>query len=95
MHNFLCAYLMCAKILDVNENSSLEEITKSYRLLAKKLHPDMYVNVDSSQKQKITQLFQIVTYSFNLLKDTDRRREYDKELELKKSPDKIYQDFFY
>lgn len=77
------------KILGVNENSSLDEITKSYRLLAKKLHPDMYISVDSVEKQKINQLFQIVTYSFNLLKDAAKRQDYNKELELKKSPNKV------
>lgn len=68
------------KILGVKDFSSIEEITKEYRGLAKKLHPDMYPNVDGVEKTKITEIFRKVNYAFNELRDVETKKRYDKEL---------------
>ncbi len=77
------------KVLGVSQNSSLDEIAREYRHLAKKLHPDMHPKFISSEKEKLSQLFQIITFSFNLLKDDQKRLAFDRELELKNTPFQI------
>lgn len=72
------------KVLGVNENSSLDDITREYRSLAKKFHPDMHPTLNIVDKQKLGQLFQLVNASFNILKDQDKRSSFDKDLEFKR-----------
>jgi curved DNA-binding protein CbpA len=73
------------KILGLNEFSSLEEITKEYRFLAKKLHPDIYPKSSPEEKKEISKLFQKISHAFNELKDPEKKKSYDNELSLKNS----------
>lgn len=77
------------KILGVNESSSLEVITKEYRLLAKKLHPDVYPNSTPDEKQRISQVFQKITHAFNFLKDAEKKNSYDRELSLQRAKSEV------
>lgn len=57
------------KILEVSENSSLDEIKKSYRNLSKKYHPD--VNPDGSEK------FKEIAEAYETLGDPQKKASYD------------------
>lgn len=57
------------KILEVQENSTEEEIKKSYRRLSKKYHPDL--NPEGSDK------FRDVLEAYEVLIDANKRKEYD------------------
>lgn len=57
------------KILEVNENSTIEEIKKNYRILSKKYHPD--VNPDGTEK------FKEISEAYDVLSDTNKRSQYD------------------
>jgi molecular chaperone DnaJ len=56
------------KTLNLNKNSSLEEIKISYKQLAKQYHPD---------KGGSTEKFQEIQIAYETLSDENKRREYD------------------
>ncbi|XP_023515316.1 chaperone protein dnaJ GFA2, mitochondrial-like [Cucurbita pepo subsp. pepo] len=58
--------------LGVNKNATASEIKKAYYGLAKKLHPD--TNKDDPDAEK---KFQEVSKAYEVLKDEDKRRQYD------------------
>ena len=57
------------KILEVEENSTEEEIKKSYRSLSKKYHPD--VNPDGVEK------FKEINEAYEVLGDKEKRNNYN------------------
>lgn len=61
------------EILQISQSASLSEIKKSYRTLAKKLHPD--VNKKQDAHVKFTELQQ----AYEILEDKYLREQYDKE----------------
>jgi molecular chaperone DnaJ len=63
------------KILEVEENSSEQDIKKSYRTLSKKYHPD--VNPDGTEK------FKDIAEAYEILGDPNKRVQYDNS---KKNP---------
>ena len=61
------------KVLGVGRSASQEEIQKAYRTLARKYHPDMNPDDQEGAKKK----FQHLQEAFDVLKDPDKRRQYD------------------
>jgi len=60
------------EVLGVARGATQDEIKKRYRMLAKKLHPD--VNPDD---KAVEQRFQEVSAAYDLLSDVERRRQFD------------------
>ncbi|MFA7411598.1 MAG: DnaJ C-terminal domain-containing protein [Tissierellaceae bacterium] len=60
------------KILEVDKNSSQDEIKKSYRKLAKKYHPDL--NPDDSRAQE---KFKEINEAYEVLGDENKKKRYD------------------
>ncbi|CAN1188685.1 Chaperone protein dnaJ 1, mitochondrial [Linum perenne] len=60
-------------VLGVPHNASKEEIKKSFRLLAKKYHPDANKNNPSAYKK-----FLEIQEAYETLQDSDKRTQYDK-----------------
>lgn len=60
------------KILGVERNASSDEITKAYRKLARKHHPDLNPE-DKNAKQR----FQEIQSAYDCLSDSDKRARYD------------------
>jgi molecular chaperone DnaJ len=60
------------KILGVSEDVSDKELTKAYRKLARKYHPD--ANPDDA---KAEERFKEISEAYDVLSDDDRRKEYD------------------
>lgn len=73
------------KILEVEENSSEEEIKKSYRSLSKKYHPD--VNPQGAEK------FKEIAEAYEILGDKQKREQYNQR---KNNPyqNTQFEDFF-
>ncbi len=59
------------KIMGVAENATAEEIKKAYKKLARRYHPDVSKEKDAEKK------FKDVGEAYEVLKDPDKRREYD------------------
>jgi molecular chaperone DnaJ len=60
-------------VLGVARGASEADIKKAYRRLARKLHPDVNPGDKSSQKR-----FQEVQEAYDVLKDAEKRRAYDR-----------------
>ncbi|MBP7496345.1 MAG: DnaJ domain-containing protein [Bacteroidales bacterium] len=59
------------EILNINQNAGLDEIKRAYRLLAKKIHPDLNKSTDAKLA------FQILNEAYHTLIDLHKRNEYD------------------
>ena len=68
MSNFIVDYY---DILGVSENATEEEITKAYRIAAKKYHPDVIGDNDPGN------VFRQINDAYEVLKDPVKRKEYD------------------
>ena len=60
-------------VLGVKKDASQDEIQKSYRRLAKKLHPDLNPGNKRAEEQ-----FKDVSAAYDLLADSDKRARYDR-----------------
>lgn len=68
MGNFIVDYY---DILGVSENATEEEITKAYRIAAKKFHPDAIGDNDPGN------VFRQIKEAYDVLSDPAKRKEYD------------------
>lgn len=68
------------KILEVDEDAESTVIKKSYRVLAKKYHPDLNPDDEEAHKR-----FVEINEAYNTLSDDKQRKKYD---ELRKNRDK-------
>jgi curved DNA-binding protein len=60
------------KILGVGRDASKEEITKAYRRLVKKYHPDR-----NKEDPNASEKFREVSEAYEVLKDEEKRKQYD------------------
>jgi DnaJ-class molecular chaperone len=63
------------KILGIEKNASKSEISKKYRELALKYHPDKNINSTDFERKK--QLFNNISEAYEVLSDDNKRRLYD------------------
>ncbi len=61
------------EVLGVERSASLDDIRKSYRKLAKKLHPDLNPGNKKAEEQ-----FKEVSSAYDLLSDPDKRARFDR-----------------
>ncbi|MDG2047080.1 MAG: curved DNA-binding protein [Halioglobus sp.] len=69
------------QLLGVSPDSDSKSIKTAYRKLARKYHPDMNPDADAEEK------FKEVAEAYEVLKDTQRRAEYDELREYSSRPD--------
>lgn len=60
------------KILNVERSASEDEITKAYRKLARKYHPDLNPDDKNAKKR-----FQEIQSAYDVLSDSEKRQKYD------------------
>ncbi len=65
-------YVDYYKVMDVGRSASADEISKSYKKLARKYHPDL--NKDAGAESK----FKEINEAYEVLKDPDKRSKYDR-----------------
>lgn len=69
------------QVLEVSPDASLEQIKNSYRVLAKKWHPDLHA--EDALKVVAHKRMQAMNLAYETLKDPAKRRAYDNELRAK------------
>lgn len=66
------------EILEVSRNASEEIIEKAYKVLAKKYHPDLQ---EEQNKKQAEEKMKLINEAYEVLSDTNKRKEYNIELE--------------
>ena len=73
-------------ILEIDRQSSSDEIKAAYRLLSKKWHPDLNPGRD------VTKKMQDINEAYAILKDPDKKARYDFEYDTFYRTEKVKQD---
>lgn len=69
-------------VLGVSRDASLKDIKKAYHELAKRYHPDRHL--EAALKDELNIIFSKITEAYHVLKDKERRQDYDLSLTSKK-----------
>ncbi len=67
------------KVLEVDRKASIDVIEKAYKVLAKKNHPDLQSTQEA--KKHAEEKIKKINEAYEILKDEEKRRKYDLELE--------------
>eukprot|EP01087_Luapelamoeba_hula_P005640 TRINITY_DN1568_c0_g1_i1.p1 TRINITY_DN1568_c0_g1~~TRINITY_DN1568_c0_g1_i1.p1 ORF type:complete len:404 (+),score=64.33 TRINITY_DN1568_c0_g1_i1:91-1302(+) len=77
--SFAISYVECGedyyKLLGVERTASDSQLSRAYKQLARKWHPDKYK--DEATKQEAQEKFQKISSAYEALKDPQKRRIYD------------------
>ena len=84
-----CGDLNCYDLLEVTRDSDTKQITKAYRRLALKWHPDRYL--DQSKKAEAQAMFLRIAAGYEVLKDEESRKDYDYMLD---HPEEAYGNYY-
>jgi len=84
-----CGRDNCYDLLGVTRDSSKGDISKAYRQLAKKYHPDRHKTED---KLEAEERFKEVATAYEILKDPETRSDYDYMLD---HPEEHYQHYYH
>ncbi|MBN1900833.1 DnaJ domain-containing protein [Candidatus Sumerlaeota bacterium] len=68
------------EILGIEAGATEKEVKQAYRKLARELHPDKAKDVKERQEKE--KIFADISKAYNLLKDRDKREEYDQKLKV-------------
>lgn len=69
------------ELLEVSQTASPEVISKVYKLLAKKYHPDVQTGLPYHEAEE---KFKEISEAYEILSDTEKRKQYDAQLEQEK-----------
>lgn len=84
-----CGKQNCYEVLGVTRSSVKSEISKAYRALAKKHHPDKARSEED--KAKASEIFKQVANAYEILKDEESRNDYDYMLD---NPEEYYRHYY-
>ncbi|XP_064477515.1 dnaJ homolog subfamily C member 25 homolog [Ornithodoros turicata] len=84
-----CGKENCYDVLGVTRESSKGEISKAYRQLAKKYHPDVHRTQEA--KDKAAEKFTLLATAYEILRDDESRKDYNDMLD---DPDAIYRHYY-
>jgi len=84
-----CGVENCYDVLGVDRDATRGAISKAYRSLARKHHPDMF-KVET-EKEENAAIFQKVANAYEILKDEESRTDYDYMLD---NPDEMYRHYY-
>lgn len=65
------------KILGINRNADQEEISKAYKKLCMKWHPDRWVSATEDERKNAEEKFKEVNEANSILSDEQKRQHYD------------------
>lgn len=84
-----CGLENCYDVLGASRESNRDEITKLYRNLARKWHPDRFHNTD--EKASATEKFRQIATAYEILKEDESRRDYNDMLD---DPEHYYRHYY-
>ncbi|CDR95208.1 DnaJ protein, putative [Babesia bigemina] len=65
------------EILGVESSASTRDIVKAYRIAALKTHPDKLAGLSEEEREKASASFVQLQHAYEILKDEERRKQYD------------------
>ena len=65
------------KTLGVSKDATKDEISKAYKKLALKYHPDRQIGKSDDEKKKAEETFKKLSEAYEVLSDDNKRRQYD------------------
>ncbi|XP_014663834.1 PREDICTED: dnaJ homolog subfamily C member 25 homolog [Priapulus caudatus] len=89
LEGLYCGQENCYDVIGVTRDATKQEITKAYRQLAKKLHPDMHKS--AADKEIYGEKFQALGNAYEILKDEEQRKDYDYMLD---NPELVYRHYY-
>lgn len=66
------------EILGVDSNATQDDIKKAYKKLAIKYHPDKWAGHPENERKQAEETFKDITGAYEILKDPDKRMQYDR-----------------
>lgn len=84
-----CGLEDCYDVLGATRESNRDEITKLYRSLARKWHPDRFH--DTEQKAAATEKFRQIATAYEVLKEDESRKDYNDMLD---DPEHYYRHYY-
>ncbi|KAL1457035.1 hypothetical protein WDU94_001712 [Cyamophila willieti] len=84
-----CGQRNCYEVLGVTRQATKSEISKTYRALAKKHHPDKARSTED--KATAEEIFKQIANAYEILRDEESRNEYNDMLD---NPDQFYQHYY-
>jgi len=85
-----CGLENCYDVLGAGRESSKDEITKLYRSLARRWHPDRFVH-NAEEKAKATEKFRQIATAYEVLREDESRRDYNDMLD---DPEQYYRHYY-
>lgn len=89
LEGLYCGQDNCYNVLGVTRDSTTQEISRAYRALAKKWHPDLHRAEDA--KKTATEKFQLIAAAYEVLRDDESRKDYDYMLD---NPEEYYHHYY-
>lgn len=80
-----CGVKSCYDVLGVERDAKKSQISKVYRKLARKYHPDVNDTAGAAD------MFQLIATAYETLRDDEQRKEYDYMLD---NPDEAYYHYY-
>jgi len=65
------------KTLGVSKDATKDEISKAYKKLALKYHPDKQIGKSDEEKKKAEETFKKLSEAYEVLSDDSKRQQYD------------------
>lgn len=84
-----CGRENCYDVLELTRTATRDDVSKAYRKMAKKFHPDLVRGNEA--KEEAAKRFTVIATAYEVLKDDDSRKEYDYMLD---NPDEIYHHYY-
>ncbi|MGL5963231.1 MAG: DnaJ domain-containing protein [Cetobacterium sp.] len=75
------------EVLGISKEANDIEIKKAYREMAKKYHPDKYINENETLKKEVEEKFKESSDAYEVLSDFAKREVYDKRINKSKRMD--------
>lgn len=86
-----CGVDNCYDVLGAKRESTKDEITRLYRSLAKKYHPDRFLNSPKEEVDAATEKFRQVANAYEILKEDESRKEYNDMVD---DPEHYYRHYY-